>query len=52
MQRKKTNRWFAAEKKPKQDGRLAPAYFLPNCNNFDNLLQTVKDRTTVLLVFK
>ena len=39
-------------KKPKQDGRLAPAYFLPNYNYFDKLLQTVKDRTTVLLVFK
>ena len=53
MRRKKTSRWFAAEKKPKQDGRLAPAYFLPNYNYFDQLLQTVKNRTTVLiLVFK
>ena len=40
-------------KKPKQDGRLAPAYFSPNYKYFIQLLQTVKDRTTVLiLVFK
>ena len=37
----------------KQDGRLAPAYFLPNYKHFDELLQTVKNKTTVLiLVFK
>ena len=37
----------------KQDGRLAPAYFLPNYKYFDQLLQTVKNKTTVLmLVFK
>ena len=36
-----------------QDGRLAPAYFLPNYKYFDQLLQTVKNKTTVLnLVFK
>ena len=38
---------------PKQDGRLAPAYFSPNYKYFDQLLQTVKNKTTVLiLVFK
>ena len=32
---------------------LAPAYFSPNYNTFDQLLQTVKNKTTVLiLVFK
>ena len=37
----------------KQDGRLAPAYFSPNYKSFDQLLQTVKNKTTVLiLVFK
>ena len=37
----------------KQDGRLAPAYFSPNYNYFDQLLQTVKIETTVLnLVLK
>ena len=37
----------------KQDGRLAPAYFSPNYNYFDQILQTVKNKTTVLiLVFK
>ena len=37
----------------KQDRRLAPAYFLPNYKYFDQLLQTVKNKTTVLmLVFK
>ena len=36
-----------------QDGRLAPAYFSPNFKYFDQLLQTVKNKTTVLnLVFK
>ena len=36
----------------KQDVRLAPAYFLPNYKYFDQLLQTVKNKTTVLnLVF-
>ena len=36
-----------------QDGRLAPAYFSPNYKYFDQLLQTVKNKTTVLiLVFK
>ena len=40
-------------KTSKQDGRLAPAYFLPNCKYFDQLLQTVENETTVLnLVFK
>ena len=37
----------------KQDGRLAPAYFSPNYKYFDQFLQTVKNKTTVLtLVFK
>ena len=37
----------------KQDGRLAMAYFSPNYKYFDQLLQTVKNKTTVLnLVFK
>ena len=32
---------------------LAPAYFSPNYKYFDQLLQTVKNKTTVLiLVFK
>ena len=36
----------------KQDGRLAPAYFSPNYKYFDQLLQTVKNKTTALnLVF-
>ena len=36
-----------------QDGWLAPAYFSPNYKYFDQLLQTVKNKTTVLnLVFK
>ena len=36
-----------------QDGRLALAYFSPNYKYFDQLLQTVKNNTTVLiLVFK
>ena len=36
-----------------QDGRLAPAYFSPDYECFDQLLQTVKNRTTVsILVFK
>ena len=39
--------------KQKQDGQLAPAYFSPNYKYFDQLLQTVKNKTTVLnLVFK
>ena len=37
----------------KQDGRLAPAYCSPNYKYFDQVLQTVKNKTTVLiLVFK
>ena len=36
-----------------QDGRLAPAYFSPDYKYFDQLLQTVKNKTTnLLLVFK
>ena len=36
-----------------EDGRLAPAYFSPNYKNFDQLLQTVKNKTTVLnLIFE
>ena len=39
--------------KLEQDGRLAPANFSFNYKNFDQLLQTVKNKTTVLiLVFK
>ena len=41
------------QRKCEQDGRLAPAYFSPNYKYFDQLLQTVKNKTTVLiLVFK
>ena len=37
----------------KQGGRLAQAYFLPKYKYFDQLLQTVKNETTILkLVFK
>ena len=37
----------------KQDARLAPAYFSPIYKYFDQFLQTVKKKTTVLiLVFK
>ena len=36
-----------------QHGRLAPAYFSPNYQYFDQLLQTAKNKTAVLnLVFK
>ena len=43
------NSWYNC----KQDGRLAPAYFSPNYNSFDQALQTVEIDTTVLnLVFK
>ena len=39
--------------KNQQDCRLAPAYLSPNYKYFDQLLQTVKNKTTVLnLVFK
>ena len=39
--------------KVEQDGRLAPAYFSPDYKYFDQLLQTVKNKTTVsILVFK
>ena len=42
------NQWMV-----EQDGLLAPAYFSPNNKYFDQLLQTVKNKTTVLnLVFK
>ena len=34
----------------KQDGRLAPAYFSPNYKYFDQLLQTVKNKITVLIL--
>ena len=33
-----------------QDGRLAPAYFSPNYKYFDQFLQTVKNKTTVLIL--
>ena len=44
-----TDQWIV-----KQDGgRLAPVQILPNYKYFDQLLQTVKNETTVLnLVFK
>ena len=49
IQLKKLSMWL----KEKQDGRLAPAYFSPNYKYFDHFLQTVKNKTTVLiLVFK
>ena len=36
-----------------QDGRLEPAYFSPNNKYFDQLLKTVKNKTTIMnLVFK
>ena len=35
--------------KVKHDGRLAPAYFLPNYIYFDQLLQTVKNKTTAFI---
>ena len=37
-----------ANKIIKQDGRLAPAYFSPKYKYFDQLLQMVKNKTTVL----
>ena len=44
---------LSVRSKKKQDGRLAPAYFSPNYKYFDQLFQTVKNKTTVLiLVFK
>ena len=39
-----------ANKMEQQDGRLAPAYFSPNYKYFDQLLQTVKIKTTVLII--
>ena len=36
----------------KQDDRLGPAYFWPNCKYFDRLLQTVKNETVLRLIFK
>ena len=42
-----------SEENMQQDGWLAPAYFSPNYKYFDQLLLTVKNKTTVLiLVFK
>ena len=38
--------------KYQQDGRLAPAYLSPNYKYFDQLLQTVKKTTVLILVFK
>ena len=34
----------------KQDGRLAPPYFSPIYKYLDQLFQTVKDKTTVLIL--
>ena len=39
---------FRCSENSEQDGRLAPAYFSPNYKYFDQLLQTVKNKTTVL----
>ena len=36
----------------RQDGRLPPAYFSPNYKYFDQFLQTVKNKTVSILVFK
>ena len=52
----KSWKFFAIKKLPKlfeQDGWLAPAKFSPSYKHFDQLLQSVKNKTTVLnLVFK
>ena len=42
--------WHIFFNKDKQDGRLAPAYFSPNYKYFDQLFQTVKNKTTVLIL--
>ena len=45
--------WLSCWENPKQDGWLARAYFSPNYKYFDQVLQRVKNKTTVLnLVFK
>ena len=45
--------WRECQWMIEQDGRLAPAYFSPNYKFFDQLLETVKNKTTVMnLVFK
>ena len=38
----------SAKLEGKEDGRLAPAYFWANYKHFDQFLQTVKNKTTVL----
>ena len=44
---------FSHQNNTKQDGRLAPAHFSPKYNCSDQLLQTIKNETTVLnLVFE
>ena len=53
MESRDNNLLLLCESSTRQDGRLAPAYFSPNYKYFDQLLQTVKNKTTVLiLVFK
>ena len=49
-----TGEWkFCSDWMKKQDDRLAPTCFLPNYKFFDQLLQTAKNKTTVLnLLFK
>ena len=42
--------FFLPKKNEEQDGRLAPAYFSPNYKYFDQLFQTVKNKTTVLIL--
>ena len=45
--------FFGSNQKYQQDGLLAPVYFSPNYKYFDQLFQTVKNKTTLLiLVFK
>ena len=45
--------FFGSNQKYQQDGLLAPVYLSPNYKYFDQLLQTVKNKTTLLiLVFK
>ena len=41
---------FQTDRIIRQDGRLASAYFWPNYKYFDQILQTVKKKTTVLIL--
>ena len=47
---RKTDSFNLVSKNCKQDGRLAPADFSTNYKYFDQLLQTVKNKTTVLIL--